>query len=362
MANLDDTSAITRLDSTDVLGTVEHLADQCREAWTIGNAVHDLPSADGVENVVVLGMGGSGVSGDVVQAVVEPRLGVPLRTIKDYGPLPEWIGRNTLVFAVSYSGDTEETLDAFEEAHDRGARAVAVSSGGRLGEQATSYGVAHVKIPEGLQPRASLGFLTLPILAVLVEIGLVPDCSDDVEEAIATLGDIAKRCGREVGTEENVAKQLARSLHGRVPVIYGGPGLGGVAAYRFKCDLNEYAKSLAFSNVIPELNHNELESWGALAELSKERFAAVLLRDSGEHQRVALRFDLTRKLTEDKVATIVEVHSEGISALARLLSLVMITQLAAIYAGLANDRDPGPVAILEELKQRLKDNDQGSRQ
>lgn len=354
MTNLDDTSALATLDSTDVLGAIEHFADQCREAWTIGVAVEDLPDADGVENIVVLGMGGSGISGNVVQAVVEPRLSVPMRTIKGYGPLPEWIGRNTLVFAVSYSGNTEETIEAFEEAHHRGARAVAVTSGGRLAELAASYAVAHVKIPGGLQPRASLGFLTLPILAVLVEIGLVPDCSDDVEESIATLSGIAKRCGREIGTEANVAKQLARALHGRVPVIYGGLGLGGVAAYRFKCDLNEYAKSLAFSNVIPELDHNEIEAWGSLAELTKERFVAVLLRDSGEHQRVALRFDLTRKLTEDKLAGIVEVHSEGTSVLARLLSLVMITQLAAIYAGLANERDPGPVAILEELKQQLK--------
>jgi glucose/mannose-6-phosphate isomerase len=356
MRDLDDTSAITRLDSIDVLGAIERLAAQCREAWTLGAAAGDLPNADGVENIVVLGMGGSGISGDVVQAVVEPRLGVPLQTIKGYGPLPEWIGRNSLVFAVSYSGDTEETLEAFEEAHHRGARAVVVSSGGRLGELAASYAVAHVRIPGGLQPRAALGFLALPILAVLVEIGLVPDCSDDVEETIATLADIAKRCGREVGTEENAAKRLARSVNGRVPVIYGGTGLGGVAAYRFKCDLNEYGKSVAFYNVIPELDHNELESWDALAELTRERFVAVLLRDSGEHPRVALRFDLTRKLMEERLATIVEVHSEGTSALARLLSLVMITQLAAIYVGLGYERDPGPVTVLQDLKQRLKDN------
>jgi glucose/mannose-6-phosphate isomerase len=355
MKDLDDTTAIAKLDSTDVLGAIESFAEQCREAWTIGAATDDLPGADGVENVVVLGMGGSGISGDVVQAVVEPRLGVPLRTIKGYGPLPEWIGRNSLVFAVSYSGDTEETLEAFEEAHHRGARAVAVSSGGRLGELAKSYAVSHIKIPGGLQPRAAFGFLSFPVLAVLVEIGLVPDCSDDVEETIATLADIAKRCGREVGTEENLAKKLARSVHGRVPVVYGGSGLGGVAAYRFKCDLNEYGKTIAFYNVIPELDHNELESWGTLAELTKDRFVAVLLRDSGEHQRVALRFDLTRKLMTERLATIVEVHSEGTSGLARLLSLVMITQLAAIYVGLLNERDPGPVPVLEELKQQLKD-------
>lgn len=353
--DLDDPQEIASLDSTDVLGAIERFAEQCREAWAIGRAVRDLPDAGGVESVVVLGMGGSGISGDVVQTLVEPRLPVPFRTIRGYGPLPEWVGRNTLVFAVSYSGYTEETLATFEEAHDRGARAVAVSSGGRLAELAASYGVAHVRVPADLQPRVSLGFLTLPILAVLVEIGFVPDFSDDVEEAIDTLATIGKRCGRDARLDENSAKQLARSLHGKVPVIYGGEGLGGVAAYRFKCDINEYAKAIAYSNVVPELDHNELESWSSLDELTKDNFVVVLLRDSGEHERVALRLDLTRDLIEKHVADVVELRSEGTSALARLLSLVMITQLAAIYQGLANGIDPGPVHVLEGLKQQLAD-------
>lgn len=351
--DLDDVGALSSLDSQDVLGAAERFGEQCREAWAIGRAARNLPSADGVEGIVVLGMGGSGISGDVVQSVVEPRLPLPFRTIKGYGPLPEWIGRNTLVFAVSHSGETEETLAAFEQIHNRGARAVAVSSGGSLADLAGSYGVSHIKIPGDMQPRSSLGFLALPILAVLVEIGLVPDCSDDLEEAVATLADMGKRCGREIPTEENAAKQLARSIGGRVPVIYGGEGLGGVAAYRFKCDLNEHAKTLAFANALPEMNHNEIESWSSLAELSHANFVAVLLRDSGEHERTALRFELTHKLLEGRVAEVLEVRSEGTSPLTRLLSLVMTGQLTAIYAGLANDADPGPVPVMQKLKQDL---------
>jgi glucose/mannose-6-phosphate isomerase len=353
--NLDDVQAIGKLDSEDVLGAAERLAEQCREAWAIGRAARDLPDGAGVESVVVFGMGGSGISGDVVQALVEPRLGVPWRTIKGYGPIPEWVGRNTLAFLVSYSGDTEETLAAFEEIHDRGARAVVVSSGGRLAELAASYGMAHVQIPGGLQPRASLGFLALPVLAVLVEIGLVPDCSDDVEEAVASLADISKTCGRDVPVEENLAKRLATSLSQRVPVVYGGSGIGEVVAYRFKCDLNEYAKSPAFANAVPEMNHNELEAYGPTSEAIRKGFVVVIMRDADDHERVALRFDIVKRLVEESGSEVIEVRSQGISPLARMLTLVMLTQLTAIYAGLINDVDPGPVPVIENLKRKLAD-------
>jgi glucose/mannose-6-phosphate isomerase len=353
VADLDDLDAIERLDSLDVLGAVERFAEQCREAWDIGRAASGLPDGAGVDSVVVLGMGGSGVSGEVTEAVVEPRLAVPVRTIKGYGPLPEWIGRNTLVFAVSYSGNTEETLGAVEEAHARGTRAVAISSGGELREQASRWGIAHVRIPGGGQPRASLGYLTLPILAVLVSVGLMPDVSDDVDEAVGVLAELAEKLHRKRDLADNPAKSLAARITGKVPVVYGGDGLGAVAAQRFKTDLNEYAKTPAFYNVLPELDHNEIVGWNRQADLTSQRFAAVLLRDEEEHERVALRFELTRELIQDKLADVVEVHSEGISRIARALSLLFITQLAAIYTAITYDVDPGPVEVIESLKARL---------
>jgi glucose/mannose-6-phosphate isomerase len=353
VADLDDLDAIASLDSLDVLGAVERFADQCREAWDIGRAASGLPDGAGVDSVVVLGMGGSGVSGEVTEAVVEPRLALPVRTIKGYGPLPEWIGRNTLVFAVSYSGNTEETLGAVEEAHARGTRAVAISSGGELRERASRWGIAHVRIPGGGQPRASLGYLTLPILAVLVSVGLMPDVSDDVDEAVDVLAELAEKLHRKRDLADNPAKSLAARITGKVPVVYGGDGLGAVAAQRFKTDLNEYAKTPAFYNVLPELDHNEIVGWNRLADLTSQRFAAVLLRDDEEHERVALRFELTRELIQDKLADVVEVHSEGISRIARALSLLFITQLAAIYTAITYDVDPGPVEVIESLKDRL---------
>ena len=352
--DLDDLEAIERLDGEGVLGAVEAFPGQCRAAWELGRAATDLPDASGLSSILVLGMGGSGVSGDVVQSVVEPRLPLPFRTIKSYGPLPAWAGRNTLVFAVSYSGSTEETLAAAEEARARGCRMVTLSSGGALAEVAADQGLAHVSVPGGLQPRASLGYLSLPILAVLTSMGLVPDIQDEVDEALAVLTDLASRCRRDRGVLENPAKGLAARIHGRVPVIYGGHGLAATAAYRFKCDLNEYGKTPAFWHFLPELDHNEIVGWNVLAELTSERFVNVLLRDPGEHPRVALRFDITRSLMEGHMKETIEIRSEGSSALARLLSLVLVTQLAAIYVGLSYEVDPGPVEVITRLKNELK--------
>ena len=351
--DLDDLNQIADLDSEDVLGAVERFADQCREGWEIGRAAEGLPDATGVDSIVVLGMGGSGVSGDVIEAVIEPRLPVPFRVIKSYGPLPEWIGRNSLVIAVSYSGSTEETVAAIKEAHERGSRIIAVSSGGPLAELAREYGLGHLQIPTGLQPRASLGYLTLPVLAALVRVGLVPEMQDDIDEAIEVLSDIASRCHRKQPVGDNPAKDLALKIHGRIPVIYGGYMLGGVAAYRFKCDINEYSKNPAFWNVIPELNHNEIVGWNKLADVTSRDFVGIWLRHEGEHERIGLRFEITKKLIGGNLAEIVEVPAEGRTPLARLLSLILITQLAAIYLGLANEVDPGPVAVIQKLKSEL---------
>jgi glucose/mannose-6-phosphate isomerase len=353
VTDLDDVDAIRRLDSLDVLGTVEAFADHCHKGWEIGREVADLPEAPGLDSVVALGMGGSGFAADLVKAIVEPRLPVPFSVIKSYGPLPEWIGRNTLVLAISYSGDTAEVLAAAEEAHARGARMVTMSSGGRLTEAAVDYGSAHISIPSGYQPRAALGYLAMPLLAVLVSIGLVPDLQDDVDEAIPLLGDLGERRHRKRPVKENPAKEIALRLAGRVAVVYGGHGVGAAAAYRFKCDLNEYAKQPAFANEIPELNHNEIVGWGALQELTGRSFVAALVRDDDEDARLARRFEVTRDLVGGSFADVIELRAEGSSELARLCSLVLQGELIAIYVGLANDVDPGPVEVVEKLKAEL---------
>lgn len=354
MTDLDDLSAIGELDSLDVLGSVEAFPEHCHHAWKLGAQVEDLPDATGIESVAVLGMGGSGSAGDVAQAIVEPRLPIPFRVFKSHGPLPEWIGRNTVVLAISYSGNTEEVLAALDEAHARGTRTVTISSGGRLAELAVEHGSAHVAVPTGLpQPRAALAYLAMPALAVLTSMGLVPDFGEDVDEAVEVCGGIVDRCHRKQPISENTAKQLATLLAGKIPIIYGARGLGATAAYRFKCDLNEYAKQPAFASELPEANHNEIVGWSVLDDLTSKHFAALLIGDVEEDARIARRVDVTHELMTGHFASVTGVNASGTSEMARLFSLLLIGQLTAIYTGIVNGVDPGPVEAIEKLKDRL---------
>lgn len=359
MTELDDLGAIERLDTLDMLGELESFADKMRGALAIGQGVTGLPDGLGVDSVAVLGMGGSAASGDLVRALVEPRVPVPFAVVKSYGPLPEWVGRNTLVLAVSYSGDTEETLYTFDEAHERGARVVSLSAGGRLAEMAEEFGGAHILVPPGLQPRAAIAYLLVPLLVVMARIGLVSDPTEDIEESMSVLADMAPRCDRMTPRVENPAKDLAARLAGRVPILYGGPGIGGAIARRFKCELNEYAKFHAFCNEIPEMNHNEIVGWTTAAEIGGD-YVAVWIDDPDDDDRINLRWQITRNLIEDSAADIVELTPEGESPLARLSSLLYMTGLAAIYTAISHGVDPGPVEVIDDLKKRLAETERTS--
>lgn len=354
MIDLDDVEAFGRLDSLKILDDVEAFPQQCRDAWRLVGGAQGLPDGAGVDSVLVVGMGGSGISGDVAQAVVEPWFPLPWRVVKGYGPLPGWVGRDTCVFVMSYSGATEETVAAFHEAVERDARIVVISSGGALEAMAREGSTGLVGVPGGLQPRAALGYLSLCLLGALTKMGLAPDMTGDTNEAFGVLEEIAIGCRRDVPSGGNAAKTLAGRLHGKVPVIYGGYGLGAVAAQRFKTDLNEYAKTPAFYNVIPELDHNEIVGWERLHSLTAEHFVVVLLRDRYEDERIAGRFKATADLLAGSFSDVVEVKSQGRSPLARLLSLTLVTQLAAVYLGLGYGVDPGPVETIEKLKSALE--------
>ncbi|MBA2274838.1 MAG: bifunctional phosphoglucose/phosphomannose isomerase [Actinobacteria bacterium] len=356
MIDLDDVETMEQLDSLSILDDVEAFPQQCRKAWRIAETAEALPSGAGVDSVLVIGMGGSGISGDLVQAVLEPHFPVPWRVVKAYGPLPDWVGRNTCVFVMSYSGQTEEALAAFEDASERRSRMVIISSGGALASMAGDRGAALVRIPGGLQPRASLGYLCLCLLGTLQRMDLATDMAADVAEAMAVLDGIVAGCGLHIPTVENPAKMLAGRLYGKIPVIYGGYGVGAVAAQRFKTDLNEYGKTPAFYNVLPELNHNEIAGWNRLEELTSANVVVVLLRDPHEDARVALRFPATAKLIAGHVSDVIEVYAQGTSPLARLLSFALITQLAAVYLGFGYGVDPGPVEAIEKLKSELENN------
>jgi glucose/mannose-6-phosphate isomerase len=234
-------------DSLGFLDAVAGLPEQLAHAHELAGEVHTdaFPRGDAVRNIVVLGMGGSGISGDVVAAAFNDEIPVPIAVLKQIRT-PEFVGPGTLAIAVSYSGDTEETVSMASSAVERGAQLVTVSCGGALEGLARDAAGLHLSCPEGFMPRAAIGVLVAPIVVTLFRAGLAPGGHANLVMAQAQLARRRDRCAQAVTGAANPAREIARQLGRTIPIFYGGGALGGVAAYRWKCDVNENAKAPAF--------------------------------------------------------------------------------------------------------------------
>jgi glucose/mannose-6-phosphate isomerase len=347
---LDAPQRFDAVDASDALGDVEGTALQWAAAAKVAVPALRLEAFD---RVCVLGMGGSGITGDALAAVAAERLLMPVVTHKGYG-LPVWAGRGTLVVVVSYSGDTEETLSGAQVAADRGCPMLTVASGGALTELADTHALAHIAIPGGGMPRHNLGWLLVPVLRAL-------ELDAGLDEAVALLEALAREWGRDVPTAANPAKALAALVaEGVMPVVYGGSPLTAVAAARAKAQFNENAKLPASHAAVPELCHNEVVGWESeegdpASHLPAGCSAGVIwLRDpAGEHHRTALRIQLLEPLLAPSVAWQRSHTASGTSSLARLASLLLFVDLVSVYTALARGVDPTPIASITRLKQAL---------
>lgn len=338
-----------RLDTLGMFDAAAALPEQVEAGAAAAADVGPLPAMEEVENVLVLGMGGSGIAGDLLAAVAGPFMSVPVVVAKGYQP-PSFVSESTLVFAVSFSGDTEETVDAVTEAALQGGKVVAVCRGGQLGRLAESWRVPHVRVAEGIpMPRAGIGALAVPPLVVLERIGLFPGASEWIGLAVDQL----RRRRDELTADGNLAESLARRIGRTFPLVYGGGDIGAVAAMRWKADFNENAKVTAFWNALPEVCHNELSGWGQHGDLTRQLFTLVHLRHDEEHPQVMRRFELVASLLDEVVAGVEEVRAEGEGALAQLLDLVMIGDFTSLHLAAQEGIDPGPIPVLEEMKAAL---------
>ncbi|TMF10445.1 MAG: bifunctional phosphoglucose/phosphomannose isomerase [Chloroflexi bacterium] len=326
---LDDSAESRRLDPSGMLEAVYGLPDQCREAWEAARAF-ELPWKEAPRQIVILGMGGSAIAGDYFRALLSLESPVPVFNVRAYD-LPSFVDEETLVIASSFSGDTEETLSAFEQALATPAKKLALTTGG---------------------PRAAIGWGLMPLLAIAEKLGLMQGVEGDVEEAIAVLRSLREEYGAEVDSSQNPAKQLALQLHERLPVVYGAGPLIEVAR-RWKTQLNESATVWAFFEEMPEAQHNAIVGWGLPATIAKATTVVLLRSGRLDQRRVALRYDLMRQLMADTAVDIVEVASRGESALAQMLSLTLLGDFAAAYLALLYGIDPTPTTVIDELKALL---------
>jgi len=325
------------------------LPEQVEASVEAARQVDDLPAHDEVENVVVLGMGDSGIVGDVLTAVAAPFMPVPVTVVKGYVP-PDYVGTESLVVAVSFSGDTEETLEAAAGAYEAGASLVVVSGGGTLVELAGEWDVPVVPVPTDIpQPRAALGAMSIPPLVLLEEIGLFPGALQWVDQAVEQLG----RRRDQLVRPGNLAEDLARRIGRTIPLVHSSAALGAAAALRWKAQINENAKSPAFFNVYPELCHNELAGWGQQGDATRQIITLVNLRHDAEHPQVSRRFDLVEDVLREVVADVLEVRAAGEGDLAQLLDLALIGDFVSLHLAGNEGIDPGPIPVLADLKSAL---------
>jgi glucose/mannose-6-phosphate isomerase len=327
----------------DVLGLPEHLRDAL---WRVESA--NLKPVDCPGGLVVAGMGGSAVGGLLARAVLGDRCSRPMAVARDYG-LPSWATPDTAVLCASYSGETEETLAAYEAAGALGAHRIVCTTGGRLASDARADGVPVIPLPGGFQPRAAVGYAIVVALEVAALVGVGEPLHTEIDVAAAHGERLVADWGPDA-PEDSPAKRIARTLHGTTPQI-AGAGLTTPIAYRWKTQLNENAKSPAFATELPELDHNELVGWQGAPELG--RFSAVFLDDCDLHPRVRDRIRLTQELIGDHAAASERIESVGKTAIERLISLVLLGDLVSLYMAILYGRDPAQIDVLTELKQRL---------
>jgi glucose/mannose-6-phosphate isomerase len=327
----------------DVLAQPLQLGDALWRAQSAEIGKRDMPGG-----LVVCGMGGSAIGGDLAAAALGDRATRPITTVRSYA-LEAWTPPDGLVLCASYSGDTEEVLACFEAAGAAGAGRVALTTGGKLAELAREESVPVIGVPAGMQPRAAVLYMIVATLECAAVCGAAPGVHSEIDTATALLERLVEEWGPE-SPEDSPAKAIARALQGTLPVVHGA-GPTSAPARRWKTQLNENAAAAAFWSELPEANHNEICGWRrgrAAAPLS-----AVFLEDPDQHPRIHRRIDLTAAEVEQAGAPAVRIEARGDSRLERVLSLVLLGDLASVYLAVLEGVDPTPVDAIESFKTAL---------
>ena len=352
MSVLDDIDEIKRIDKEWMYRLILDFPNQLADALKISKKV-DLKTinANSIENIIVAGMGGSAIGGDLVRSYLAEEIDLPFFVCKNY-TLPQFVSQKSLVFVSSYSGNTEETLSAYQDAKKRKAQVISICSGGKLNELTLKDGFPLVEMPRGFPPRAALGYGFGPILLTLSRLKLIRNKENELKKALGFLSKNVTQYKMEKDSSENKAKELALKLHHKLPIIYASVDFFDAVAYRWKCQICENSKMLAYSNVFPEFNHNELVGWNILNGLG-DNLVVVILRDKDDHPRIKRRMEIVKKIIQEKKIEVIEVESQGENLLSRILSLIQLGDFVSFYLAILNKVNPTPVKVIDFLKNEL---------
>jgi glucose/mannose-6-phosphate isomerase len=328
----------------DVLAQPGQLADAL---WRVESA--SVPAGEASGGLLVCGMGGSAIGGDLARSIVGERASAPIRVVRGYA-LGALAMERALVLCASYTGETEETLDCYAAARQAGAARVALTTGGRLAELARADGVPVIGVPAGMQPRAAVVYMTVAAIECAAACGAAPPLREEIEAAADVLDGLAAEWGPD-GGERSLAKRVAHGLAGAASIVVYGGGSAAAVARRWKTQLNENAKAAAYFSELPEANHNEICGFEAAGEEAATR--AVFLDVPGADPRLARRVELTARAAETAGLGVERVEAHGETAIERVMSLVLLGDLTSVYAAVLRGIDPTPVAAIERFKRVL---------
>jgi len=340
------------IDTDNMHQSIYEFSDHLMQAVEIGKSIALKNQYSDIHNVVVAGMGGSAIGGDVARLLCKNELKVPMVVSRNY-TLPGWVNENTLVICCSYSGNTEETLAAFEHARDKGAQIAGLSTGGTLSEKMAEFEFDLVTIPGGLQPRAALGFSLVPMLFLMKQTGLIgPETMDQLPDAASFIASIRDQYGKQ--SDDNPTFSLAQRIYKTIPVIYGETDATGTLAVRFKGQLSENAKMLAYCNELPEMNHNEIVGFKNNQDILNH-ISVIWLKDEKDHPRTAVRQDSTREIIGDLCANHEVISAQGDSAAIRYLQLIHYGDWVSYWCAILHQTNPTPVKNIDRLKAILSE-------
>lgn len=324
-------------DTQDALKTITAMAEHIKEGYKLAEGI--MPKTT-FSKLLIAGMGGSGIAGDLLKYLLDmdPHCNILVETAKGYEP-PKTVDKDTLLIAISYSGNTEETLSTYKASVRKGCQAILVSSGGKMQDLAQLNKHAHVKLPEKLQPRMALAYLFMPLLKIMENTGIIRSYFNDVKQVTDLL--------RKYQPIQQKAIALSEKVHNKVPIIYADSNFYPVA-YRWKTQFNENAKTTAFTHAFSELNHNEILSFSN----RPAPMHIIILSTEKYHRRILKRIELTKTLIQQKGVAVTQIAVKG-SLLAQMFTAIFLGDLTSYYLALRYETDPTPVTIIEKLKKDL---------
>ena len=348
---LDDVQKIKKVDSSNMMKLVMDMPLMIKEGVNIGKNAKISKGISKPKNIIVTGLGGSAIGGDLLRCYLSKEVNIPIVVNRNYN-LPNWVNKDTLVFAASYSGNTEETISAYKDALSRKAKLIAITSNGAIKKMCDEKNILCVDIPSGLSPRAAIGYLFFPMLIILSRLKLIKSKENEIKETLSLLDKLRNMYIPEVKSKNNYAKQLAYKLAAKSIIICGVLDWTEVVAVRWKCQFAENSKVFSVASLLPEMNHNEIVGWDLLKDVLG-KFAVIFLRDKMDSERIKKRIDITKFIISKRAGYVGEVYSVGKSDLARLFSLIYLGDFISVYLSVLYNIDPTPVQAIDYLKREL---------